>query len=288
LQADYTCPRGKWLPQELAWVRTAELVQYSIAMAPLIPRDITAVACIPRSGMIPSAILASVLHLPVYAVSNNALVPITGGSRASKLRHSSDRLVWVDDSVGRGTQYAMLREQRLIRSHDFTTAVFGGTDAEQHVDLCMERIPAVHLLEWNLFNGPTITHAALDLDGIVCADGDATDYSAANAELFFDTVSPLHVPRNARFRPKAIVTARPEQYRAVTQAWLDRHNTKHQQLFMWPYPSESRTIASVGEWKAIMCRKLDADFYVESDPYVADEMRKHHVRVLCPAQGVLR
>ncbi len=63
---------------------------------------------------------------------------------------------------------------------------------------------------------------ALDFDGILCQDCQPwQDDDGDNYVQWMKTATPLYVPR--RTEVPLIVTARLNKYRAITQAWLDRH-----------------------------------------------------------------
>jgi hypothetical protein len=56
---------------------------------------------------------------------------------------------------------------------------------------------------------------------------------------------------------------------------------------MWPLQEESSDAQAIAAWKANTVRDAGADWYVESEPGLADLIRTHGVRVLCPRQGYL-
>jgi hypothetical protein len=122
-----------------------------------------------------------------------------------------------------------------------------------------------------------------DLDGVLCPDcdprllDDGPLWSAWAAK----------VP--ALFEPSpegvlAIVTARPERWRALTESWLAMRGIAYGRLIMFP---ESARDAGVAVWKASCFASVrGAERFVESDPEQARVIaRITKMPVFCPSQG---
>lgn len=283
--ADMRCPDKKWDVAMRKFWRTSELTDLALTLIPRLPENLVRVFGVARSGLIPATAIATRLHLPLYAICGERITLLTGGQRASDMDHVRDGVsLVIDDSVGRGTQMDLVRQMDF--GETIFAAVFVTPECRDKVDLSVATEPPPHFFQWNLFNGPQVCMAGLDMDGVVCADGTRSDYELG--ELFLRRVTPLDVPRNSRFPAGAIITARPERYRDVTTRWLERHGAQCKRLVMWTEDEERRDPASVAKWKAKACRTLDLQMYVESDPWIAKLMREHHVRVLCPREGRLQ
>ena len=84
------------------------------------------------------------------------------------------------------------------------------------------------------------------------------------------------------------VSSRPESERVATESWLARRGVKYVELIMWPINPEDRTEDAVSAWKARECATSGAEFYIESEPPLADAIRRLGVRVLCPGQRLLQ
>jgi len=256
------------------WISTAQLVQDSLELASMLPPDITHIAAIPRSGLICGATIACHLHLPLVMVQQGRLVTCGHGSRisADDLPASGSRIAFVDDTQATGMERLRLRAHQLLKPPHVFAVVYAPPNGE--VDYCVRRVELPHLLEWNLFNSEYVSKIGTDMDGILCHDPPHQSRS-------------LYLCRRTPVR--AIVTARPARERAVTLAWLKTHRVKYEQLRMWPHePESNRDLSRVATWKTHMVREAGLQWYVESEPTVADAMRQLGVRVLCPSQGELR
>jgi hypothetical protein len=131
-----------------------------------------------------------------------------------------------------------------------------------------------HLLEWNLFNSWCCANIGTDMDGILCHNPPRQSES-------------LYLCRRTPVRE--IITARHEKERAGTVQWLGDHRVRYGKLSMWPWSTESRRdLHRVAAWKARSVRASGLEWYVESEPAMADAIREHGIRVLCPEQGELR
>lgn len=274
-QLDHTygrCPYSRWPQPWVRWITTADLVQGAVELCSQLPLDIGAIIGIPRSGLIPAAVMATYLHLPLYTISpDNEIIPAGGGSRTGygKLLPTGEYLL-VDDTNHNGLTIEYLR-QRIPWLCDIPLAVVYAKHPEK-VDYYHQELPRPHLMEWNLFNASFISSLATDLDGIICKNPPHSH-------------KPLFLPRNREVG--TIITARPESQRAGTEEWCKQHRVKYSRLIMWPGDPQKRDLLSIARWKADMCSVVGAEFYIESEPLLADAIRKHNIRVLCPAQGFL-
>lgn len=284
--ADMRCPNDKWTSTTLRWYSTVELAKYAVELIDRLPSDTSRIVGVPRSGMLPAAAIATEMHVPLYSVVEGRLELLRGGQRSYDLPGGeSGRTVVIDDSVGRGGQLHELRRIRELQTA-FIAAVFVTPERQEAVDLFHTVVPSPHLFQWNFFNGPQVSMAALDMDGLLCPD--ATPEQYAGGDEFLATLKPLNIPRNRRFKAAAIITARCDTHRQVTQNWLAAYGAQYRELIMWPWAPEKRTLEKVAAWKAQCCREIDCAMYVESDPVMAEAIRANHTRVLCPSQGVMR
>src|SRR4051812_30935758 len=51
------------------WISTARLARDATLLAGLLPLDVAGIVGVPRSGLIPAAIVATYLHLPLYELT---------------------------------------------------------------------------------------------------------------------------------------------------------------------------------------------------------------------------
>lgn len=274
MRAENGCPRKLWTPQKAKFVTCADLAAASVKLLSLLPKDISRVVGIPRSGMAPAAILASMLHRPLFSLTlNGELVPVGGGHRAGwgEMRESGGIPVYVDDTTHNGNTIRKYKQNGVDFSDGVIAVCFALSKDE--INYWAEDLPTPHLLEWNIGNAPWAQHLGLDLDGIVCHN------------------PPWQARPHYPFRAvsvRAIITARPEDERPETEQWLNEWGMKYGELIMWGGSESDRWVPSlVGKWKAEHCIRLGVEAYVESEPDLADVMRGYGVRVLCPRQGFL-
>jgi hypothetical protein len=253
------------------YVTVAKLVDDTLSAVQKLPSGISGVIGVPRSGMIPASILSTLLHIPLYTLKDYQPVKVSSGRRMQTHSSEDGKLLLVDDSIGSGFQIRQLRKNVSGFDDMIKLVVYVPKEKDHLVDLFARHQPLPHCFEWNIVNSPLVTQAGLDMDGFICED---------------ITHEPKHIPR-AGLAP-AIITARPENEREKTETWLRDQGAKYSELVMWPRHPDERTLQSVAEWKAKEVRDRKLVFYVESDPILADEIRKHHIWVLCPDQKVMR
>ena len=274
-----TCPRGRWptfkqqrIHQQVTFTRTSDLVAATYELAAKLPPDLTAIAGVPRSGLIPAGILACHLHLPIYTVMQGRMIPCGIGTRSQSLKDDLRAVLVVDDTVCRGGTMKKLRSE--IISDVIYAAVFCQPGSEQHVDMFGRHLPAPHLLEWNFASTYWTVCMGMDLDGVICQDCTAEmDDDGRRYERFLRNAGPKHLPR---FKPvRAIITARLEKYRRQTEAWLRLHGCKWQQLVMCPAANnKERAEIDIWAWKAEQADRLGCEVYLESSLGGVQQMDK--------------
>jgi hypothetical protein len=243
-------------------------------LLPQVPPEVRAVAGVPRSGMLPAAILATQLQLPLLTIQAGIAVDVGSGSRGKQGWAGGDGpLLIVDDSVYGGGN------MRRLRAGFGDTAIYAAIYCRPEeigvLDLCAVALPSPHLFEWNVFNGAplvgkTINPAlhggiALDFDGVLCHDSTVSDNDEAAYVDWLANAKPLHLPR--RHAVPLVVTFRLEKYRSQTEAWLDRWGVKVNDLRMHPAASnaERNQLFDVAEHKGRAYRDSACRLFVESD-----------------------
>jgi adenine/guanine phosphoribosyltransferase-like PRPP-binding protein len=261
------------------FITIERLVRNAFILATLLPKNITRIIGVPRSGMLPASIIATHLHLPLYSVVGERIVPfgdnfklnyVGGGFRTiNTYDFLKDDGVWlfVDDTIGSGNSYRKIFEKLKVDNSYLISAIFSTKRLD--LDFYAEELQDPHLLEWNMFNSRFVRHFATDMDGIICQN---PPYSER----------PLYL---IRFNPvKAIITARYEGIRQQTVEWLQAWGVQYDRLIMYP-KEDNRNLEEVAKWKADQVKLLDVDGYIESEPILSDRIREHGVKVLCPSQG---
>lgn len=229
-----------------------------------LPIDV--VVGIPRSGMIPASIIATLLQRPLADVAGYASGIVS--ARSGKPTKARGRVLLVDDTVNHGTAMARAvdaigpRAKAIIRF-----AVFGPyRDIPGAVDITCETVPGPRAFEWNMWKHARLGRWALDMDGVLCRDPTGHENDDGARYLgFLAGAEPLMLPR----RPVGhIVTCRLERYRAETQDWLARHGVEFAQLHMMPFATKAERMAHGGRgaWKAGIVRAVEAELFIESCP----------------------
>ena len=267
---------NSWVPYQRPdpprWISTQELVADAQRLASQLPPNTSAIAAIPRSGMIPASVIAAILHLPLYTIKGGELLDVGRGSRLDS-PPVLDHVVVVDDTVMTGAQLKRARSQLAkYKSVEFA-AVYVEPAARDKPEYFASELEAPHLLEWNLFNCSYISNCITDMDGILCADPPwGKGVSRKDYETSLYNLAPRWLPRKQPV--KAIVTARHEQYREITQQWLAKHGVLYDELIMgqWPTVEAQNEARAISNWKAEQFERIQPNFFVESDVHLAREI----------------
>jgi len=265
-------PRG-----EARFVSCADLARAAVALAGKLPPDAAGIAGVPRSGMAPAAVIATLLQLPLWE-AGDVLRRVGHGGRGGQVGFARDRgrLVVVDDTVYSGA--SMERACRAAGGGVVRAAVFCKPESAGAVDVFAEPLPSPHLLEWNLFNSAVLRGQATDpfFAGGVAADLDGV--------LLHDERSggppgtPYMLPRT--LPAPLIVTGRPESVRAETEAQLRHWGCRWERLEMAP-PGADPARHKAAHYAASRC-----GVFVESDPEQAQEIFERCGKpVVCPRTG---
>jgi hypoxanthine phosphoribosyltransferase len=230
---------------------------------------------IPRSGLIPAAILSWLNHVPFGTVdsvrenigfmADDRLVkkfcaiqmcepyfdPLAELKYKDNMRLSDPSTVLlIDDSVGRGLtinyNYDLLKTI-FPKSKIDKAAVIVKQDHVCDVDYFFKTFSAItHFLEFDLPDTKQAKVIVSDLDGVLCKD------------VISETVS-SYVSAKPKFIPKwsidAIITARREEFYDVTRNWLKKNKVKHTNLYM------GKDVFK----KAQIAKKMRANYIFESD-----------------------
>lgn len=203
-----------------------------------LPRDLSCVMGIPRSGMIPATMVASSLHLPLGMVFTDSTV-VTGGARLPEDEAKKGRVLLLDDSIRTGDQMAKALEYLeglgLPRDQMVTAVVYASEEslgAPLSPDFHAEILGDQRLFEWNLFGSDSLPTALLDMDGVICQDPEPFDDDGRRYQLALEQARPLHVPRKPIL---GVVTNRLERWREITHRWLLGHGVEYHRMDMQPF-----------------------------------------------------
>lgn len=239
---------------------------------------------VPRSGMLPASIIATHLHLPLGMASSPHLA---GGLRSKRHQRPGGNFhLLVEDCTGGGgginSAYQQLHAQ--LNEPILRVAAYSTSQGSKHLDYYGELLEQPRLFEWNWLNSDIITNTMTDMDGVLCEDhGDIVDGDPRYLD-FLQDAKPLYTPT---FPLGTIITARLEQHRGVTEAWLRQHGIQYKELIMHPAktPAERRSRPDYGAWKGTFYQESDHALFVESSIIQARRIAETGKPVLCTHDG---
>jgi hypothetical protein len=270
-----------------------DLVHDSLALAHRLPRDIIGVLAIPRSGLLPASIISAELGCylgDVYTFAQTGGTFFRVGKRMCWPLPSTGRVLVLDDSLYAGgameMAQAMLRTNpALLRSYTFDYGVvYLAPGMEEQLNIFQRIVTTPRLFAWNWLGHGDLEKAACDMDGLLCTDPDVLDNDNTAYEDALHRCKPLHIPRR---RLDAIVTGRLERWRDVTTNWLAAHHVEYRELYMAPFKTAAeRRAYGAPRWKGEVCKQLEPNFYLESNPKEAQIIAKHaKCPIICPLTG---
>jgi orotate phosphoribosyltransferase len=241
---------------------------------------------IPRSGMIPAAIIATHLQMPLADPVGFGQGIVHG--RSGRAVSAGRRVLLVDDSCNKGR--AMARAASLLPKGTRITrlAIFGPYQVEPSIvcDMWFEIVQGPRAFAWNMQKHRRLPRWAFDFDGVICRDCTKHENDdGPRYKEFLKSVEPLFIPQ----RPIGhIVTGRAEKYRSETEAWLQRHGVQFEHLHMTPFHTKQERMNAMrfaggrGGWKAGIAKGLGVEFFIESCPKQAGIIaREAQIPVWC-------
>ncbi|MEH6387883.1 MULTISPECIES: phosphoribosyltransferase [Pseudomonas] len=249
-----------------------------------VPTDVDLVVGIPRSGMLVASIVALKLNLPLtdlYAFERNDELK-KGHTRtykheALRLPQQARKILLVDDSIASGGSMREARDKvsSIFSGEVVTMVAFAQRNNAEAVDIFLEAVEQPRVFEWNIMHHPLISHSCLDIDGVLCVDPTRMQNDdGANYLGFLEHARPLFIPS---VEVKHLVTSRLEKYRCETEAWLERHGVRYQQLHMLDLPSaaERRRLDMHKQFKADVYRSdPHAVLFIENEELQAREIMR--------------
>jgi len=244
------------------YVTYAQLAKDVAAWSERLPRNYDAIVAVPRSGIIPAAMLA--LHRNIKLtdiVSFRGCSYLDGGYRDHKKIVS--RVLVVDDSSLSGKSLSRAREM-LSGIKDIQIdygAVYVHNLAPKYY---FKRLPAPRIFEWNVYHHYWLRFACVDIDGVLCRDPSAAENDDSDKYLtFLQNAQPRHLPTVAI---NTLVTSRLERYRRETVIWLAEHGITYSKLIMHPASTahSRRQAGDHAERKAQVYRSDEYRLFIES------------------------
>ena len=281
--ADAPIPWTKFLNYE-------DLARDSIGLVKKIPQEVDCIVGAARSGLMPAAMIATKLHLPLFAVSKHGVTDPGHGNRmngrddpcaalrAGRRGHGLDRQVDCDDR--RAGCQALAERDGSLRPW-FTRPPAARPSVTWSAESTSGRT------FWSgIFPTPGSTRTwRMTLTGYFArivrpgADDDGQRY-----EEFLRNAVPKYLPR--KYPVRLIITARLEKWRPQTEDWLRRHGIAWKELAMGPWPSleARRRDRDIDKFKAYVLAHSTCYGFVESDVQQAKSiMQLARKPVLCPA-----
>lgn len=197
--------------------------------------EVSAVAGVPRSGVIIASMIAQLRNIPMVTIESlMGNSPSYRPSCSRTLYTPSGPILIVDDTCNRGRTK---KHVKPLVQHDNVLwgAVYASDSAIKNgiVDIAGYRIATpYHAFEWNLLRDGVTPHILTDMDGVLCPDWHRPiDYGEhlEEYENWLVNVSPMRLPTQP---VRGIVTARLEKYRPQTVDWLRRHGVRYEYLIM--------------------------------------------------------
>lgn len=218
---------------------------------------ISAVAGVPRSGVIAAAIIAQERHVPLVPVEQLEQSARPSISRPLA-RHTGPTLV-IDDTCWRGRAMVAVRDQLHAPGVIFG-AVYAHARTHELLDVWGYKLTArAHTFDWNLFSDAIASTLATDLDGVLADESIPGIRGGPKCAPLAPAHQEIH----------AIITGRPERHRRVTEKWLQQHEIDYRHLYMLPDDAPPG-FASVVKFKGSVFRRLHDKqrvvAYVESCP----------------------
>lgn len=245
------------------------------SLAEEIPEDIDLVVGIPRSGMLAANMMCLHLNVPLTDVDGLCEGRLMQTGRRYDDEAGTDdvadleKVLVLDDSVNSGTQMTTTRSRLESREFPFEieyAAVYISPGGYKYVDYWADVVELDRVFEWNLLHHPNLSQCCLDIDGVLCRD--PTPEENDDGEVyreFLRTVKPKVTPSE---RIGWLVTCRLEKYREETEAWLDAHDIRYDELVMMDLPSKAarQEHGNHARYKAEVYEQTATKLFVESDP----------------------
>jgi hypothetical protein len=244
--------------------------------------EISAVAGVPRSGMLAASAMAIHLSVPLLEASTQGLRSLTHGRRIENVPQKG-RTIVVEDSLNTGRRFSELK--RSLGEEHIYASIFSTPRSKHLADYVGCELPLPHWFDWWLYGSRAMQQMriGIDFDGILCGDcprdtdDDGERYSAWMQNVpAIRHVFPHGVP--------LIITGRLEKYRSLTESWLARNRQVASKIIFGHWPDiAARRGQSIAAFKAQQIVNEQCSHFIESDPRQAREIvERTGIPVICP------
>ena len=244
--------------------------------------EISAVAGVPRSGMLVASAMAIHLGVPLLEASATGFGNITHGRRIENMPQKG-RVLVVEDSLNTGRRFQALKA--ALGDSPIYASVFSTPRSVHLVDFVGCELPLPHWFDWWLYGSKALQQMriGIDFDGILCGDCPRdTDDDGKRYTNWMQTVPAIrHVwPHGTPL----IITGRLEKYRGITEAWLRANRQLAGKIIFGPWANiDERRGKSIAAFKAQKCVDESCSHFIESDPRQAREIcERARIPVICP------
>lgn len=273
----------------MIYVSYAELAKDVVAWSEKLPRDIDAFIAVPRSGVIPAAMLALQRNVRLSTVEEFRDGRLFRGGNRDQHKDIKKVMV-VDDSllsgrsiIAAGDQLKHIKHLKILYG-----AVYLKPGSESPAWLYHRKIQLPRIFEWNWLHHFWMKKACVDIDGVLCTDPTREENDDGLKYLkFLETAVPRHV---STVYINTIVTSRLERYRKPTVKWLHKHGITFGKLIMHPAGTakERRQAGNHAKRKAHVFRSPEYELFIESSQQQAQEIHARTKKpVLCTDLNVL-
>lgn len=249
-----------------------------------VPRDVSLVVGIPRSGLLAANLLALYLNLPLVDIDSfleGRLIStgVRGEKRGLRETSVTGRILVVDDSIYSGE--AMEKARRKLspiasKYQLYFCAVYGLPGTGRYADLVFHFLEAPRIFEWNIFGDNRLLETAcLDIDGVLCRDPSEAEND--DGERYAQFLCNAEVRMVPKVRVGTLVTSRLERYRPQTEAWLAANGINYNELVMLDLPDKASRIrlGCHANFKAAQyAKRQDSPLFVESAINQAEQIFK--------------
>jgi uncharacterized HAD superfamily protein/adenine/guanine phosphoribosyltransferase-like PRPP-binding protein len=262
----------------------ADLIEITRKGTHLLPEDVDLIVGIPRSGILPAAVIALLRNKPLIDLDGFLAGRMPGNGLTRKIDIAFEdigqvkRILVVDDSVLSGRALEDARRRLVDTRPDvevITCAAVVEPGSLHRVDYYFDTCPIPRIFEWNLFNSPFCEKTCFDLDGIFCPD--PTDAQNDDGAIYLQFLREAAVINRPGHKLRRIVTSRLECYRPQTEAWLAQAGIEYEKLDMLEgvTAEERRSGGLHPAFKArVYAGDRNAELFVESDPKQAREIAR--------------
>lgn len=263
-----------------------------------IPNDIDVIVGVPRSGMIPTLIIAEYLNKKCVDLDSflDNKYAYSMGLRGDYVRDGkSNKVLVLDDTCCTGSAMNRVKEKLKDFSQNFEI-IYGCIYCEQpesknNIDIYLKDVSNNNLViqEWNILHRYHWLNqrSIWDIDGLVCKEP-PDETNTIEYEQYISNAVPMIIPSSPI---AAFCTYRLEKYRQVTQEWLQKYNVPYNQLIMFPSENsvQRNNWVSPSQYKSEIYLNLQyCVLFVESDDYQAQEIYNiTHKNVFCYSTGKL-